>query len=204
MNEIILLVYDTNKMSIDSLGNLPYLNNEDIEEFSRFKTDTGKKEKAVSAYFKRKYIGTYSLDKNKKPIADGIYFNISHSNGVVVFAKYIKPVGVDIEHIKRKNEDIRDFVLSDVEKEQVKSDEDFFNIWVSKESLIKCIGTGLKRDVNTIPSIPLNGKKEYEGKTFYSHIIKMNDYVVSLTIEDTLDFKISIIIEDIKIWRIMH
>lgn len=203
MNEIILLVYDTNKMSIDSLGNLPYLNNEDIEEFSRFKTDTGKKEKAVSAYFKRKYIGSYLLDENKKPIADDIYFNVSHSNGVVVFAKYIKPIGVDIEHIKSKNEDIKDFVLSDSEKKFVKSDEDFFSIWVSKESLIKCIGTGLKKDVKAIPSIPLDGKKEYEGKTFYSHLLKINDYLVSVTMEDD-DFEITTEVEDIKLWSIMH
>ena len=198
MNEIILLVYDTNKMSIDSLANLPYLKDEDIEEFSRFKKDTGKKEKAVSAYFKRKYIGSYLLDENKKPIADGIYFNVSHSNGVVVFAKYLKPIGVDIEHIKSKNEDIKDFVLSDSEKKFVKSDEDFFSIWVSKESLIKCIGTGLKKDVKAIPSIPLDGKKEYEGKTFYSHLLKINDYKVSVTIEDD-DFEITTKVEDIKL-----
>ena len=203
MNEIILRVYDTNSLSVDSLKDLPNLLSEDIEDFSRFKTDTGKREKAVSAYFKRKYIGSFTLDENKKPIADNIYFNVSHSNGVVAFAKYIKPIGVDIEHIKSKNEDIKDFVLSDTEKELVKSDEDFFSIWVSKESLIKCIGTGLKKDVKAIPSIPVDGKKVYEGKTFYSHLLKINESVVSITVEDD-DFEITTIVEDIKLWSIMH
>lgn len=203
MNEIILLVYDTNKMSVNSLKNLPYLNKEDIEEFSRFKTDVGKKEKAVSAYFKRKYIGSFSLDNNKKPISDSVFFNISHSNGIVVFAKYIKPIGVDIEHIKNKNEEIKDFVLSDVEKKLVKDDEDFFSIWVSKESLIKCIGTGLKKDVKAIPSIPLDGEKEYGGRTFFSHLLKISDYVVSITIEED-DFKITTKVEDIKLWSTIH
>ena len=116
----------------------------------------------------------------------------------MVFAKYIKPIGVDIEHIKSKNEDIKDFVLSEAEKELVKSDEDFFSIWVSKESLIKCIGTGLKKDVKAIPSYPINGKKQYEGKTFYSHLLKINESVVSITVEDD-DFEITTKVEDIKL-----
>ena len=197
MNEIDLHILNTSNITADSLYNLPYLKAEDIEEFERYKTETGKKEKAISAYFKRKYIGEYSLNENGKPITKDIYFNVSHSNGIVIFAKYNKAIGVDIEHIESKNEDIKKYISSDEEYSKIKTDEDFYSIWVSKESLVKSDGSGLK-EVKTIPAFPLDGIKEYNGVKYISHLLKINDYFISITIQDDRDFLIKTINEEVR------
>ena len=197
MNGIELHILDTSNITTDSLYNLPYLKAEDIEEFERYKTEIGKKEKAISAYFKRKYIGEYSINENGKPVAKDIYFNVSHSNGIVVFAKYNKAIGVDIEHIESKNEDIKKYISSDEEYSKIKTDEDFYSIWVSKESLVKADGSGLK-EVKTIPAFPLDGTKEYNGVKYYSHLLKINDYFISITIQDDRDFLIKTINEEVR------
>ena len=199
MNEIELHILDTSNITADSLYNLPFLKTEDFEEFERYKTDIGKKEKAISAYFKRKYIGEYSLNENGKPIAKDIYFNVSHSNGIVIFAKYSTPIGVDIEHIESKDEDIKRYITNDEEYSKIQNDEDFFSIWVSKESLVKANGSGLK-DIKTIPALPYDGIKQYEGEKYYSHLLKINDYFISVTILDLNDFIIKTIIEGIR-WK---
>lgn len=196
MNEIELHILDTSNITVDSLYNLPYLKAEDIKEFERYKTEKGKKEKAISAYFKRKYIGDYCLGKNGKPIANNIYFNVSHSNGIVIFAKYNKEIGVDIEHIESKNEDIKRYISSDEEYLRIKNDEDFFSIWVSKESLAKANGIGIS-DIKAIPALPFDGLKEYEGMKYCSHLLEINDYFISVTIQDKNDFIIKQIIEEI-------
>ena len=195
MKTITLHIYDSSNVDVTKLHQFPYLTDEDICNINKFQTELGKREQIISAYFKRKYVGEYYLDKNKKPISDRTFFNISHSNGIVIFAQADVPIGVDIEHIKKIDKDIKEYVTSEEEYRSIKTDEDFFKIWINKESLLKANGCGLTKDIKNVPAFPIEGIREYKGKKYYSHIIKDNNYLISVTIQDTENFNIKVIKE---------
>ena len=198
MKEIVLHVLDSSILDVNKLHQLSFLTEEDYSIIDSYQTDLGKREAAISQYFKRKYIGKYYLD-NKKPKAQETHFNISHSDGLVIFAQCVEyDIGIDIENSTRKiDTDIKRYVTSSEEYGSIKTDEDFFNIWVSKESLVKAIGTGIDRDIKNVPAFPLNGIKEYRGKKYYSHLIQYKDFSLSITLCGSEDFTINIIQEEI-------
>ena len=75
---------------------------------------------------KNKFIGEYRYNEHGKPISDNIYFNISHSKGVVVFTQNELPIGIDIELIRPTNEDLVHYISSKEEKEYIKDNIKFF------------------------------------------------------------------------------
>lgn len=106
---------------------------------------------------RNKYI---KFEKNQygKPYLAGysnFKFNISHSGNFVVCAIDDKSIGVDIEEVK--NIEYKDIVnnffsvneCNYIVKQDINSRlDEFYNMWVLKESYIKCCGKGL--------SIPLD------------------------------------------------
>ena len=192
MNALKVIFVDTNTNSLESLLVSSFLFESDINELSRFKLEETKKEKAVSLILKNKYVGKYSLNEYGKPISEGCYFNISHSKGLVVFIKDIVPIGIDIEKIRPVEEDLKNYISSREEKEYINSDKAFYEIWTNKESLTKCLGTGIKEKIKDIPSIPINDKKIYKNKTYRSKTVTYKDAVISVTRENELPFEIEI------------
>ena len=105
----------------------------------------------------------------------------------------LNDIGVDTEVIEKKDlNDLIDYVCSKDEKDSIKTTEDFYKVWVSKESLVKCVGLGIKKDMKDVLALPLDGAKEYEGINYYSHLIEYNDYFISITLKGKEDFKIEI------------
>lgn len=198
MDTIKVYLIDTNDLDIKDLLSFSYLKNEDIIKIDSFNDELDKKEHLASSIFKNKYVGEYVIDQYGKPISKDIYFNISHSSGVVVFVKDISPIGIDIEKIRPISDTIKNKVLSFKEREFVKSNIDFFKIWTSKESLSKVMGKGLTTPVNAIPSLPIVGSKEYLYKIYYSNIIEYNDHVISITRENKIPFDIEVSLIDFE------
>lgn len=192
MNKLTLLYVDTNIISLENLLSSSFLFDEDIKELSRFKLEETKKEKAVSLILKNKYVGEYSINEYGKPISESCYFNISHSKGFVVFIKDTVPIGVDLEKIRPVEEDLKSYISSEEEKEYITSDKAFYEIWTNKESLTKCLGTGIKEKIKDIPSIPINGSKTYKNKIYRSKTVIYKDTVISVTRENELQFEIEI------------
>ena len=93
-----------------------FLFTEDIVSLNKYKVEDVKKEKACSLILKNKFIGEYRYNEHGKPISDNIYFNISHSKGVVVFTQNELPIGIDIELIRPTNEDLVNYISSKEEK----------------------------------------------------------------------------------------
>jgi 4'-phosphopantetheinyl transferase len=106
----------------------------------------------------------FKYGKNSKPaLADGpgrgkLYFNLSHSRGMVLYAfTSEREIGVDIEYIRNipDMEQIVERFFSAREKtvfralSKSRKREAFFNCWTRKEALIKATGEGL--------SYPLDG-----------------------------------------------
>ena len=199
MDKISIYVLDTRKYTYNDLLTFTKLNDEDVMFLSKFRVLEVKKEKLISYYFKKKYVGEFHLNEYGKPMSDNVYFNISHSKGVVVIAvSQNHEVGVDIELLQPKDKELVKYVCNDEEYRFVKNEVDFISIWTNKESIVKCVGTGIKNKIKDIPSLPLNGKKEYNDETFYSKIIKHGGAIISITIKDDEDFEYILKTEDMK------
>ena len=199
MDKICIYILDTRRVTFNELFSFANLSEEEAKDLEKYKVIEVKKEKVVSLYFKNRYIGETTTNEYGKPLSNKCFFNISHSKGVVVLAVSQKhDVGVDVEVIREKDEDLVRYISSDEEYEFIKNELDFFSVWTNKESLVKCLGTGIRNKVKNIPSLPLNGKKEFNGETFYSKVIKNNDYLISLTIKDKNDFDFDLIMEEIR------
>lgn len=84
--------------------------------------------------------------KNSKPIFQNadLFFNISHSNNIVIacFDKF--PCGIDIEFAKNKDLER----LSKYFNQDFKTQEDFYKFWTLKEASYK-LGTTIKDSYHT-------------------------------------------------------
>ena len=193
MDKIKIILIDSNLLDIDFLLSSPYLKSEDINKINQFKMAESQKEEAVSFILKRKYAGDFYLSKEGKPISSSKYFNIAHSNGVVVYIENKDhPIGIDIELIKPSKDNMREYISSKEEYNYIKSNENFFEIWTSKESLVKAYGSGIKTNIKEIPALPLNGVKNYKDKKYRSKCFKFSNFVISISIEREEDFEYQI------------
>lgn len=104
---------------------------------------------------KQEYGRTFDVcvGKRGKPYlkdANGIFFNISHTRGIVVCGLAECRIGVDVERVRRFNEAVVRKACSQREQDYIFSGADerdravrFCRIWTLKESYIKAIGKGL-------------------------------------------------------------
>ena len=187
-----VIFVDTNSITLDSLFVSSFLSDSDISSLAKYKVIEVKKEKACSLIFKNRYVGEYHFNEFGKPISDNCFFNISHSNGAVIFAKDEVPVGVDIERLRPVEDNLVDYISSKEEKEYIQNEIRFFEIWTSKESLTKAIGTGIKEKIKEIPGLPINDKKKYKDKMFYSRTVTYKEFVITVTREKEEPFEIEI------------
>ncbi len=77
-----------------------------------------------------------------------IHYNISHIKGVIVCAVSDKPVGIDIERVKKINKRIVERYFTQNEQSYIfaskeNQDERFVEIWTRKEAYVKRIGKGM-------------------------------------------------------------
>ena len=184
----------TKGLDFDSV---PFVTDIDKADADKYRDKGNKLIHLVSSYYKRNYVGEWEVTDSGKPVSKDKCFNISHCDGAVVYVESDKNIGIDIEKPRVIKQSIVDKILSDKERQSVKSDEDFIRLWTGKESLAKCIGTGINVDVKLIPALPFAGVKEYEGKKYYSCIITAGEYVVSVTREGEEPFAPIIIEEDL-------
>ena len=84
--------------------------------------------------------------ENGKPLADNLFFNISHAGDYVVGVSSDREVGCDIEKIVDAPLEVTDRFFHLKEAEYIKSAEDknraFFTLWTLKESYMKMTGKG--------------------------------------------------------------
>ena len=185
---------------MSELLDIANLSEEDLKSLEKYKAVEVKKEKIVSLYFKNKYVGESTINEYGKPLSDKCFFNISHSKGVVILAISQKhDIGVDVEVIRNKDEDLVKYISSDEEYKFIKNEIDFFSVWTNKESLVKCLGTGIRSQVKTIPALPINGKKDFSNQSFFSKVIKNNDYIISVTINGDKEFNLNLSMENVNI-----
>lgn len=188
MKKVIVYYIDLKDKKTDN-----FLKNKYSDEFLNVKDERKRMQLVASFYLKEKYIGDYHLTENKKPISDKCYFNVTHTGDYIFLAKSDFKVGIDAEMIKKRDRNLFDRYCS--EKEIALREEVFEKIWTSKESLSKCIGTGLARDIKTIPCHPYDGCKRYEDNFYFSKMFCKDNIVISVTLLSEEDFIIDFIKE---------
>ena len=199
MDSLKILYIDTNAFCGSDFLGLPFLKDEDLAYLKNIRVESVRHEKEASAYFKNRYIKDHYRGEHDKPLSKNGYFNISHSYGFVVFIMDDSPIGIDVERIKSPKEDVIKYVSSNEELDYITDGEKFAQVWTNKESLLKAIGVGITGDLKGVPSLPLNGKKEYLGHTYISKSLRFNDYIISVTRLSESDFDLVIEKENIDL-----
>lgn len=198
MKSVQLIIFDVRDVTIDRLSKLNFLVEKDLNEVNKYKSLEIKKEKLASLYLKNKYIGDYSYNEYGKPLSDKMHFNITHSHGVVVLALCEYDIGVDIERIEERKDNLAKYISTQEELDYIKGFREFFEVWTSKESLMKCIGVGIRCKVKEIPALPINGSKEYRGEKYYSKSLERDNFILSITVKNDTDFEIEISEETVE------
>lgn len=136
------------------------------ENVLRMKTIQGRREK-VAAYEllvellretgRLQELPTFVYNEFGKPELSGypgLFFNISHCRNAVAVALNDAPVGIDVECRRRVARAVIERVCCETEIAAIDSAPDsvmeFIKIWTQKEALLKCIGTGIRENMQQI------------------------------------------------------
>lgn len=165
------------------------LSESDISKAERFKKERDRLLSYGGAYLKREAAEGREIkaDEHGKPYCDGIFFNISHSVDIVGIAISASgAVGLDIEKVRDGFEAVEKLFS----EEERTSGLDFFTLYTAKESLAKAQGSGMVYKLNTIPSLPTDGKVVYKDNIYFRHSLSLDGYKVSVCLMEE-DFKIA-------------
>lgn len=96
--------------------------------------------------------------ENGKPLADNLFFNVSHAGDYVVGVSSDREVGCDIEKIVDAPLGVSDRFFHLKEAEYIRSAEDknraFFTLWTLKESYMKMTGRGMSLPLDSFEVVP--------------------------------------------------
>lgn len=131
-----------------------------------------------------------SCSENGKPLADGLFFNVSHSGNYVVGVVSDCEVGCDIEKVSRAPMKVAQHYFSPAESEYINSEPDkdraFFTIWTLKESYMKMTGQGLSLALDSFEILKtVNGfslGKTPERQCFF-RTLEFDGYIFSVSNE---------------------
>ena len=134
--------------------------------------------------------------ENGKPVADNLFFNVSHAGDYVVGVSSDCEVGCDIEKIVSAPLEIAEHYFNGTEREYIKAADDknraFFTLWTLKESYMKMTGKGMSLSLDSFEILPAaNGfvlGKSPEKRCFFK-TMEFGDYIFSVSNEK--DFTIS-------------
>lgn len=125
------------------------------KKIQKLKKPDDQKRTLLAELLLSRYLGRipqYTLDQNGKPIGEEMEFSFSHSGSIVLCAVSPMPVGADVEKIREINLDVaKKFGEDDYQKViNAKNPKDeFFKMWVKKESMLKMSGKGIKAGLDT-------------------------------------------------------
>ncbi|AJW63436.1 4'-phosphopantetheinyl transferase psf-1 [Elizabethkingia miricola] len=123
-------------------------------------------------------------DENSKPYLEGYHFNFSsaHSEDLCIVCASVKDkCGVDVEILKPLDISVyKDFLHSEEQDYLLKgqnSVNDFYNIWIKKEAILKASGLGISKELNEVNTLPdciqVSGQKFFTNEVFISELYKV-------------------------------
>ena len=168
---------------------LPLLSDQRREQCLKFKFEQGRKT-CAAAYLllceglQKEYGLTekpvFEYGEHGKPSIVGhpdIYFNMSHCKEAAICVLSDKPVGVDIESIRRYSESLARYTMNDEEMALIEKaerrDVEFIRLWTLKEAVLKHSGEGIRNDMKHVlddlkqAKTQINEKKSYIYSVVY-------------------------------------
>ena len=162
---------------------LPLLSEQRREQCLKFKHEQGRKT-CAAAYLllceglRQEYGITeppvFEYGEHGKPSIVGhpdIFFNMSHCKEAAICVLSDKPVGVDIESMRRYRESLARYTMNDEEMAQIlqaeRPDMEFTRLWTLKEAVLKRSGEGIRNDMKHVldglkdAKTVINEKKSY-------------------------------------------
>ena len=162
---------------------LPLLSEQRREQCLKFKHEQGRKT-CAAAYLllceglRQEYGFTeppvFEYGEHGKPSIVGhpdIFFNMSHCKEAAICVLSDKPVGVDIESMRRYRESLARYTMNDEEMAQIlqaeRPDMEFTRLWTLKEAVLKRSGEGIRNDMKHVldglkdAKTVINEKKSY-------------------------------------------
>lgn len=146
--------------------------------------------------------------ENGKPLADNLFFNISHAGDYVVGVSSDREVGCDIEKIVDAPLEVTDRFFHLKEAEYIKSAEDknraFFTLWTLKESYMKMTGRGMSLPLDSFEVVPTADGfvlgKSSERPCFFE-AMEFDGYIFSVSSERafSLHNPLEIVFDDIYV-----
>lgn len=122
--------------------------------------------------------------ENGKPLADNLFFNISHAGDYVVGVSSDREVRCDIEKIVDAPLEVADRFFHLKEAEYIKSAEDknraFFTLWTLKESYMKMTGRGMNLPLDSFEVVPMTDGfmlGESAEKPCFFKTMEFDDYI---------------------------
>jgi len=121
--------------------------------------------------------------------SNGIHWSLSHKPKCVAAVVSNARIGIDVEEIKPRTEQVFDTVASDEEWELGKdrSWDTFFRYWTAKEAALKAVGIGIsglkKCRVISIPD-EKHITLDYQGSLFHIEQRYYGDHIVSVLKDD--------------------
>lgn len=181
-----------NLSNIDEKNLLKHLGEDEIQKAKSFAFERLKRNFLIRRFYLRAILSNYTGEKKKKieyvlndfkkPFLlnnPNIYFNVSHSENMILVAIADQLIGVDVEKIVKTDvENLFPFVFSREEEKNIpllNKIEYFYNIWCIKESYLKYIGIGLNVELKDINCKFLNN--------FYLVSSLKNDKAIAISIK---------------------
>ncbi len=135
------------------------------------------------------------IDENGKPFVENCFFNISHTNDLVVCAisKNIK-IGIDIEYMNKVDLSLFEDWFTKREWETIHQANQplkkFYDFWTRKESVIKALGLTLS-DLNQLPIEIYQDQFSIDNQTWYLQKLKFGEnYKGCLCCNSKTNFKL--------------
>ena len=131
-----------------------------------------------------------------KPVADSIYFNVSHAGDYVVGVLSDCEVGCDIEKNANAPLEVAEHYFYHSELAYIKAAEDkdkaFFTLWTLKESYMKMTGRGMSLPLDSFEVVPtaegfVLGKSS-ERPCFFE-TMEFDGYIFSVSSERAFSFR---------------
>lgn len=146
--------------------------------------------------------------ENGKPLADNLFFNVSHAGDYVVGVSSDREVGCDIEKIVDAPLGVSDRFFHLKEAEYIRSAEDknraFFTLWTLKESYMKMTGRGMSLPLDSFEVVPTADGfvlgKSSERPCFFE-TMEFDGYIFSVSSERafSLHNPLEIVFDDIYV-----
>lgn len=164
---------------------------------SNMKQEKNRRQSMGAGLLLQKVLALYHMENTRirntlygKPEVEGLEFNLSHSDNLVVCAVSNEPIGCDVEKIRKASLGVVERYFSKCEQIYLSQfsgreyNKNFFKLWTMKESYVKMTGEGLRVPFKSYAIVfeDENARvvRNAEAQPCHLSSVEVQDYVISI------------------------